>query len=197
MAVELRTRIEKEILTFCSEILGLLDKHLIPSCTDPDADVENKVFYMKMRGDYYRYLAEIRVGEERSKVAMESKNAYDTALNAAQQLPATNYIRLGLALNFSTYWYDIAGSRHEACKMARRAFDDAIPELTRLDEVISYKETALILQLLRDNLTLWMNEEEEEQERRSKGENQGEGHDENVGQGHGENVGQSQRGYYR
>jgi hypothetical protein len=182
MAVGLRTQIETEIRKFCNEVLALLDKYLIPQCSDSDDDVENNVFYMKLRGDYCRYLAEVNRGEERLKVAMESKNAYEAAQKVAQRLPVTSQVRLGLALNYSTYWYDIAGSRHEACKIARKAFDDAIPELPLLDRVAAYKETALILQLLRDNLILWMTEEEEEAER----------------QGQGETACQlGQRGYYR
>lgn len=38
--------------------------------------------------------------------------------------------------------------------MAKAAFDDAIAELDTLSEE-SYKDSTLIMQLLRDNLTLW------------------------------------------
>lgn len=38
--------------------------------------------------------------------------------------------------------------------MAKGAFDDAIAELDTLSEE-SYKDSTLIMQLLRDNLTLW------------------------------------------
>ena len=40
---------------------GLLDKFLIPNASNP----ESKVFYLKMKGDYYRYLAEVATGETR------------------------------------------------------------------------------------------------------------------------------------
>lgn len=39
----------------------LLDKHLIPKATPADS----KVFYLKMKGDYYRYLAEVATGEDK------------------------------------------------------------------------------------------------------------------------------------
>jgi hypothetical protein len=41
---------------------GLLDKYLIPKASN----AESKVFYLKMKGDYFRYLAEVAVGESRT-----------------------------------------------------------------------------------------------------------------------------------
>ena len=66
----------------------------------------------------------------------------------------THPIRLGLALNYSVFLYEVQGKQSEACALAKQAFDDAIAELDTLDEE-SYKDSTLIMQLLRDNLTLW------------------------------------------
>jgi len=60
----------------------------------------------------------------------------------------------GLALNFSVFYYEILNSPDRACRLAKKAFDDAIAELDTLSEE-SYKDSTLIMQLLRDNLTLW------------------------------------------
>jgi 14-3-3 protein epsilon len=70
------------------------------------------------------------------------------------QLAPTHPIRLGLALNFSVFYYEILNSPDRACHLAKQAFDDAIAELDTLSEE-SYKDSTLIMQLLRDNLTLW------------------------------------------
>ena len=71
----------------------------------------------------------------------------------------THPIRLGLALNFSVFVYEIRQSAQKACKMARDAFDDAIADLDNVDDDF-YKDATLIMQLLRDNLTLWTEEVE-------------------------------------
>merc|ERR1739842_43309 len=73
---------------------------------------------------------------------------------ASSDLPPTHPIRLGLALNFSVFYYEILNSPDRACHIAKQAFDDAIAELDTLSEE-SYKDSTLIMQLLRDNLTLW------------------------------------------
>ena len=69
-------------------------------------------------------------------------------------------IRLGLALNYSVFLYEVQGKGGEACTLAKQAFDDAVAELDTLDEE-AYRDSTLIMQLLRDNLTLWTAETEE------------------------------------
>ena len=72
-------------------------------------------------------------------------------------------IRLGLALNYSVFHYEIRNEPEEACALAKKAFDDAIAELDTLSEE-SYKDSTLIMQLLRDNLTLWTSSEEDNED---------------------------------
>eukprot|EP01000_Liburna_glaciale_P002676 NODE_1831_length_572_cov_1043.891013_g1374_i0.p1 GENE.NODE_1831_length_572_cov_1043.891013_g1374_i0~~NODE_1831_length_572_cov_1043.891013_g1374_i0.p1 ORF type:complete len:103 (-),score=36.20 NODE_1831_length_572_cov_1043.891013_g1374_i0:263-541(-) len=74
-------------------------------------------------------------------------------------LAPTHPIRLGLALNFSVFNYEILKSPQQGCTLAKQAFDEAVTELDSLDEE-SYKESTLIMQLLRDNLTLWQEDAE-------------------------------------
>jgi len=151
MAKEYREKIEKELKDICQEVLNLLDKFLVPKATT----AESKVFYLKMKGDYYRYLAEVATGDERQKVIEESQRAYNDAFDIAKnQMQPTHPIRLGLALNFSVFYYEILNAPDRACHLAKQAFDDAIAELDTLNEE-SYKDSTLIMQLLRDNLTLW------------------------------------------
>jgi len=115
-----------------------------------------------MKGDYYRYLAEFKTGNERKEAADQSLKAYQAASNTATtDLAPTHPIRLGLALNFSVFYYEILNSPERACHLAKQAFDEAIAELDTLSEE-SYKDSTLIMQLLRDNLTLWTSDLQEE-----------------------------------
>ena len=82
------------------------------------------------------------------------------ATEKATGLAPTHPIRLGLALNYSVFLYEVQAKSQEACDLAKQAFDDAIAELDTLDEE-SYKDSTLIMQLLRDNLTLWTSDEQE------------------------------------
>ena len=146
-----RSKIEDELTKISDDILNVLDAHLIPSATTG----ESKVFYYKMKGDYHRYLAEFSAGDKREQATNASLEAYKTASEiATTELPPTHPIRLGLALNFSVFYYEIQNSPDKACHLAKQAFDDAIAELDTLSEE-SYKDSTLIMQLLRDNLTLW------------------------------------------
>jgi len=107
------------------------------------------------QGDYHRYLAEFATGDARKSAAEQSLVAYKSATDvAATELAPTHPIRLGLALNFSVFYYEILGAPERACQLAKTAFDEAISELDTLSEE-SYKDSTLIMQLLRDNLTLW------------------------------------------
>jgi len=114
-----------------------------------------------MKGDYHRYLAEFATGDKRKTSADKSLEAYKSATEVAlTELAPTHPIRLGLALNFSVFYYEILNAPDQACHLAKQAFDDAIAELDTLSEE-SYKDSTLIMQLLRDNLTLWTSSEAE------------------------------------
>ena len=155
-----KKKIETELEKICSDILDIIQNELIPNS---ESD-EGKVFYFKMKGDYHRYLAEFQSGDVRKHSASSALDAYSSASNIAnQELPPTHPIRLGLALNFSVFYYEILNSPDRACHLAKQAFDDAIAELDTLSEE-SYKDSTLIMQLLRDNLTLWTSDQPEQGE---------------------------------
>jgi hypothetical protein len=153
-----RLKIEDEISTLCHEAIKLLDDALIANAKQIE-NHESVVFYLKMKGDYYRYLVEVVNDKEEYKA--NSKKAYEDASEVSdEQLPATHPIRLGLALNFSVFYYEIDNTPEEACTLAKKAFDSAMEEIDQLKEDM-YKDSTLIMQLLRDNITLWQSEPDE------------------------------------
>ncbi|KAJ5137580.1 hypothetical protein N7526_003813 [Penicillium atrosanguineum] len=135
---EYRQKIEAELAKICDDILEVLDEHLIKSAQSG----ESKVFYHKMKGDYHRYLAEFAIGDRRKGAADASSRPTRPPLRSRlpSSLPPTPSV--------------------SACHLAKLAFDDAIAELDTLSEE-SYKDSTLIMQLLRDNLTLWTSSEAE------------------------------------
>jgi len=144
-----KKQVEEELAATCNEVIDLL-KDLLK--TDAN-ETEPKVFYLKMAGDYYRYLAEStdNVADVGAKAADFYSQAHEIAKDG---LSETHPIRLGLALNYSVCYYEILKEEKKACELAKSAFDDAISKLDKLEES-DYKDSTLIMQLLRDNLTLW------------------------------------------
>ena len=70
---------------------------------------------------------------------------------------------MGLDLNFSVFYYEIKGLKEEACTIAKNAFDESMKSLDDLEKSKA-KDTLLIIQLLKENLILWTNEMNGEEE---------------------------------
>jgi hypothetical protein len=157
-----QSQLEDEIKLACSAILDLLQQKLIKEEVSADDDEgDAQVFFLKMAGDYYRYLAESITNDDEFKT--KTSEFYRKAMElATKKLAATSPIRLGLALNYSVCKYEILKEPKDACEMARNAFDQAIAQLDQLKED-DYKDSTLIMQLLRDNLTLWTASSEEDE----------------------------------
>jgi len=162
-----KKKIEGELNNFCNDVLSLLEKKLIPAVKAADS----KVFFLKMKGDYHRYMAEYATGDAHSKASEGALSSYKTASDAANaELKTTHPIRLGLALNFSVFYYEVINDPQKACVLAKQAFDDAIADIETLGED-EYKDSTTIMQLIRDNLTLWTSEMADNEEEGGDGTN--------------------------
>lgn len=136
-----KTQVEKELNDICNEIIELLDGKLVPAAKDSSS----KVFYLKMKGDYYRYIAEYTSQSSREAIAKSALEAYQSAEEIANKdLETTDPIRLGLALNFSVFYYEIKNDPHQACKLAKSAFDDAISDIENIQDS-NYKDSTTIM----------------------------------------------------
>merc|ERR1712154_365289 len=92
-AKEYCLKVEVELQKICDTILGLLDGNLIQKASTG----ESKVFYQKMKADYYRYIAEFTEGDKKSGAAESARAAYEEAKTVAERdLAVTHPIRLGL-----------------------------------------------------------------------------------------------------
>ncbi|KAL3094952.1 hypothetical protein niasHT_021220 [Heterodera trifolii] len=130
----------------------LLDNQLIPKSADPEA----KVFYMRMKGDFHRYLAEIKPTEaDDLRTALK---AYQEAYSIAREkLRPSHPIRLGVALNFSVFYEELLKSTEEARRIAQkvglRRCKGGV--LTDSSDDKTLMEARAILKKLKVNLAEW------------------------------------------
>ena len=157
---EVKAKIESELNKICDDIQKIIDKYLVPNATEP----EMKVFFLKLKGDYYRYKCEFASDKDFDETCDKAEKVYKEAYEIANKdIPITNSTRLGLALNYSVFYYEIKGLKEEACNIAKNAFDESMKVLDDLEKSKA-KDTLLIIQLLKENLILWSNEMNEEEE---------------------------------
>eukprot|EP01064_Diplonema_japonicum_P006312 TRINITY_DN14209_c1_g1_i1.p1 TRINITY_DN14209_c1_g1~~TRINITY_DN14209_c1_g1_i1.p1 ORF type:complete len:251 (+),score=75.73 TRINITY_DN14209_c1_g1_i1:64-816(+) len=152
-----RKMFEKEVGEICDDLIILIEQLLTVAKTP-----EEQIFYLKHKADYNRYYSEISATDARKEAAYE---AYQKAMDlASRSVPPTHPLRLGLALNYSVYTNEILKQQEKGTEIARKAFDQAVPELESLDEE-AYKESTLIMQLIRDNMALWAEDSKDVMER--------------------------------
>lgn len=137
---EFKKKIEDELRKYCDDILNLLDDNLIPKASSE----ESKVFFLKMKGDYYRYIAEFVKTDELKNISEAAHKSYKQADEVAKKLKTTHPIRLGLSLNYSVFYYEVLDDAKEACNLAKNAFDDAIADIEQIDEE-QYKDATTIM----------------------------------------------------
>uniref|UniRef100_A0A6B2LFA5 14-3-3 domain-containing protein n=1 Tax=Arcella intermedia TaxID=1963864 RepID=A0A6B2LFA5_9EUKA len=146
-----REKIEKELSGLCNEVIQILKENCIPHCTFK----ESIVFYHKMEGDYWRYLTEFKLGKEKEHAIEGALEAYSKGSKIASELPPTHPIRLGLALNFSVFYFDSKGDVENATKIALEAYNSSNKVIKKEANEDTYKDTAIILHLLKENLNMW------------------------------------------
>ena len=155
---EVKENIEKELNKICDDVQKMIDKYLLPNVSDS----ENKIFYLKLKGDYYRYKCEFTNGKDFDDICVKAEKVYKEATEIANKdLPISNSTRLGLALNYSVFYYEIKKLKEEAINIAKNAFDESMKILDDL-EISKAKDTLLIIQLLKENLISWCTEMNEE-----------------------------------
>ena len=153
--------IAKEIETKCLELIDLLNTYLIPN----ENETEASMYYIKMVADYYRYLSEIRPNNYEYR--QHSLKYYEKSMENVYDLAVTHPTRLGLLLSYSVQYYEILNEPEKAIEIAQKAFDAALAKLQEIPDS-QYKDSTLIMQLMRDNVALWTSEEEIEKERKEK-----------------------------
>ena len=153
IATNFKNILESEITEICKNIINLINNYLLKKIIVE----ESKVFYLKMKGDYCRYLCEILNSNENQNYIEECEKSYREANDLAQNFPWTNPVRLGLSLNYSVFYYDIKKNVNQAIKVAKEAIKGAKKQFDKIKEEED-KDTALTLQTLKENVLIWEKE---------------------------------------
>jgi len=154
MAKAQKLMVEKELNMIIADAVDIVTNLM------QNADKESQIFLLKMKADYLRYQAEYAEGEERKSHVDQPSQAYSAARDmATSELVSCSPIRLGLALNMSCFYYEILDDKPKALQMAQDAFEQAVADLDQCSED-EYSDATLILQLIRDNTTLWAEDDE-------------------------------------
>jgi len=146
--------IETKLGEDCQRIIDMINQEVLAKTCDGEA----KAFFVKMVGDYYRYMAENAKGDNLGAVKQKALKAYEEA--NAIELPPCNPIKLGLALNFSVFHYEAMKNHSAACELADKTLQDALDKIDELEED-DFRDAKSIIELLKENLTLWREEEED------------------------------------
>merc|ERR1719412_2256498 len=139
-----KAEIEEQLRADCQKIIDMINQRVLQgTCSD-----EAKAFFVKMVGDYYRYIAENAKDSLLEDVKQKAKQAYEEA--NAIDLPACNPIKLGLALNYSVFNYEVLKDHARACELADSAPQQALDKIDELEED-DFRDAKSIIELLKDH----------------------------------------------
>ena len=149
-----KKKIESELYDQCMKIVNIVKN----KCIGLAVDNESKAFFQKMIGDYYRYVAESASEATLEEVKQGALSGYQEADKLSKDLNACNPIRLGLALNFSVFYYEVMNDHKKACELGEVALTEALEKIDDVDEE-TFRDAKSIIELLKENLSLWKEEE--------------------------------------
>ena len=156
---ELIEKIESEINSILNLTLELIDTQILPN----SKKIEAQVFYHRLKADLLRYKAEVSYAEEKDLILDLTEQSYNEAYMLSEEdLPISSIVRVGLALNFSLFYYNHRDMSEEAIIIAKTCFEEACKVVDEIDE-IEGKDYILLVQLLKENIVFWTSERSEEE----------------------------------
>ena len=142
--------IEKDILDICKNVITLINNFLLTKAVID----ESKMFYLKMKGDYYRYLCEFKALNENKNYLDESEKNYKNAIELSQNISWVNGTKLGLYLNYSVFFYEIKKDAKKAIQIAKEAIKSAKKYSDKIKEEED-KDAEITVQILKENINYW------------------------------------------
>jgi 14-3-3 protein epsilon len=149
---EVREKSGVELSDLCKDAIALIESELYPKSVDASA----RVFFQKMRGDMYRYLAELEEDGAR-ETALE---AYTQALTIANEsLADDDPVKLGTILNFAVFEFEHRSLVDRAIELVREGIQKAEAAIGHVEDA-SKSEAYAILSVMQSNLANWEEIEE-------------------------------------
>ena len=158
---EIKNHIESEIRETCKELQDLVDKELLPK----NEEDEVLVFLYKLKADYFRYICEFAEGNELLDNLIKAEEFYKKAYEIAdKKLPIINCNRVSVALNYAIFLYETKKDKKNGFDIAQNTFKESMKFIEDLEKP-KYRDTLLIIQLLKENIIFWNSEMGEEEEK--------------------------------
>ena len=146
-----------DLINRCQRVIKFVEDYLLKRAEND----EGIVFYLKMKADYYRYIAESAEGNLKKQKSDSSLKYYEEAIKRAKKLSVLNSIRLGLFINYSLFYYEILNNHKKAIDIAKNAVSEADKELPNIDkDADENKDTVNMYNSLKENLDIWESKEE-------------------------------------
>ena len=152
----IRDIIQRDINDICNKMINLCDNYLLNK-TEKN---ETKILYLKLRGQYYRYLSDVLENEQQKDANKNAINSFNEAFELIDNLSVTNPIRLGFILNYAIFQYEFLDDIDTALKIAKENFEIGINQLEKVNDNNEYKNASSILMLLKQNIDMWEREKE-------------------------------------
>ena len=164
----IRDIIQRDINDICNKMINLCDNYLLNK-TEKN---ETKILYLKLRGQYYRYLSDVLENEQQKDANKNAINSFNEAFELIDNLSVTNPIRLGFILNYAIFQYEFLNDIDTAIKITKENFEIGINQLEKVNDNNEYQNASSILMLLKQNIDMWNNEKEKESQNQNQNQNQ-------------------------
>lgn len=157
---EVKNHIEKEIREACQELQILIDKNILPN----NNENESLVFFYKLKADYFRYICEFAEGKEYLDNLIKAEEYYKKAYEIAEKkLPVINCNRVSVGLNYSIFLYEVKNDKKSGFDIAQKTFKETMKSYEELEKS-KFRDTLLIVHLLKENIIFWNSEMSEDEE---------------------------------
>ena len=156
MIQQFKEKTHNQLAEYCHFIIDMITEKLLPKSTSP----KDKVYCQKMRGDYFRYLAEFASQKDLQITISEAHKAYLDAFSISQCLLHSEPLKLSLILNFAIFTFEHLKNTADAVEMLQKARREAEIDMGQLDQT-AHNESLGILQAMRTNLIVWFDDDAE------------------------------------